>query len=471
MRVSFRTSTWAFAAVTMVMLAVPGLFTVTSFYAYQHSATRAVRAETLGGEIRYLDEVLTMSARLGARSGDPEWRTRYDRHVAELDGAIDAMSALDESDQFRSLLQQTDAANQALISMETRAFDLADGGRYQQGFALVMSRDYLEQKAIYAKGLERASQTVRDSFAKRAGQLWEQLTLAAVVSTLGAVIAFFGWFVFIARMLRRQDALNEQVRNERDAAHLASKAKSHFLANMSHELRTPLNAIIGYGELLQETATQDHRTNDAKDLGRVLAAAKHLLTLINDLLDLSRIEAGKFAVHPHAQPILPMLNEVVATIEPAIAKRNNRLQCTFADDLGTAHTDGLRLTQCLLNLLSNAAKFTTDGIIGLSARRESGSGQDWLTFAVTDTGCGMSPEQLARIFEPFVQADSNTTCLHGGAGLGLSITRQLAQLLGGEVAVTSAPGAGACFTLRIPAKPIAVAGADCPIAAQASRAA
>lgn len=271
----------------------------------------------------------------------------------------------------------------------------------------------------------------------------------------------------LARSEGRNRELAKKYEEEKLRAEDASRAKSAFLANMSHELRTPLNAIVGYGELLLETATEDHRDADVQDLNRVLAASTHLLTLINDLLDLSRVEAGKLVAQFDAIPLLPLLNEVAATVAPAVAKRNNRLQCGFADDLGLVVTDSLRLSQCLLNLLSNAAKFTQDGTICLSAHREIIGQRAWLSFAVTDTGCGMAADQLDRIFEPFVQADNSSALMQGGAGLGLAITRQLAHLLGGEITVRSTPGAGTSFLLRIPADPTAAAPSTAKIAVAA----
>ena len=451
MRAIFRANTWFFAALTLAVMAVPSLFLLASFWAYEQSARDTLRAEALSGEIRYLDEVLTMSARLGANSGEPQWRERYDAHVDRLDLAIKAMAALDHHQQFSTMLAETDTANLALIAMETRAFDLAERGQRRAGYALVTSPAYAAQKAIYAKGLENASQTVRAGFAARTRQQWGQLALAAFSSLVVTVGCFFAWFIYAAHAILRQEALHGQIRRERDSAQQASQSKSQFLANMSHELRTPLNAIIGYGEMLLETAEETNRQSDAKDLRRVLSAAKHLLSLISDLLDLSRIEAGKFGLHLGEVAVQPMLDEVMASIVPAAARRNNRLDGQFGPDLGTMHTDGLRLSQCLLNLLSNAAKFTENGTITLSVQRETLNFADWLVFSVKDTGCGLTKEQMDRIFEPFVQADNKITRHHAGAGLGLSITRQLANLLGGDVGVCSTFGTGTCFTLRLPA--------------------
>jgi signal transduction histidine kinase len=212
-------------------------------------------------------------------------------------------------------------------------------------------------------------------------------------------------------------------------------------------LRTPLNAIIGYSELLMEAddaPSSEHR----RDLQRIHRAGKRLLELVSDVLDFSKIEAGRATLAPQDIDTLSLLDEIVANVAPQAAANGNRLVLDVKGDLGEARTDSLKLNQCLLNLLSNAVKFTRDGAITLSAWRES----EMLVFAVADTGIGIAPEALAKLFRPFMQADQTVTQTYGGTGLGLAITRQLAQLLGGEVTVESAPGKGSTFTLRVRAR-------------------
>ena len=232
----------------------------------------------------------------------------------------------------------------------------------------------------------------------------------------------------------------------------ASQAKSEFLASMSHELRTPLNAIIGYSEMLQEEAEDLNVTRMIPDLQRVHLAGKHLLALINDVLDLSKIEAGKMEVYPEEFEAGEMLDAVVATARPLVEKNGNRFEVVTPPDLGSLRTDLTKLRQILLNLLSNAAKFTENGVVRLEASRSlTESGQSLLTFRVSDSGIGIAPEKLKQIFEPFTQASRAVSRKFGGTGLGLALSRRFAHIMGGEIEVESQLGAGSTFTVQIPA--------------------
>ena len=232
----------------------------------------------------------------------------------------------------------------------------------------------------------------------------------------------------------------------------ASKAKSSFLAKMSHELRTPLNAIIGYSEIMKEDATDDGDTGRAEDLDKVLNAARHLLGLINDVLDISKIEAGKMELFLETFDLTKLINEVVATASPLVSKKGNTLAIDCPPDIGAMHADATKLRQMLLNLLSNASKFTEKGTITLKATRLIEEEADTMELSVIDTGIGMNPEQLGRLFQAFSQADASTTSKYGGTGLGLAISKQFAQMMQGDITVTSAPDVGSTFTLRMPAK-------------------
>ncbi len=244
-----------------------------------------------------------------------------------------------------------------------------------------------------------------------------------------------------------------QLEAARAAAEEANVAKSQFLATMSHELRTPLNAIIGYSELLMEVGAEKGAAAEGqRDLERIRGAGTRLLSMINDVLDLSKIEAGGLVAMVQPVAVAGLMDEAAATVAPAAAANGNRVLVEGAELLGDAETDGFKLGQCLLNLMSNAAKFTRGGDIILRARRERCEDGDWLVFDVADTGIGISPEAQARLFQPFVQADATTTRAYGGTGLGLAITRRLAQLLGGDVSIKSALGEGSVFTLRVPAR-------------------
>jgi PAS domain S-box-containing protein len=256
----------------------------------------------------------------------------------------------------------------------------------------------------------------------------------------------------------------------RDAAEQANRAKSQFLANMSHELRTPLNAVIGYAEILDEDLEAEGLETSRKDVMRIRSSARHLLNLINEILDLSKIEAGRMDVAPSRFDVAGFVAETVETIAPTAVANGNQLRLDIDPEVGEACTDLQKLKQCLLNLLSNAAKFTRDGDVSLCARRRRSNGRDWLDLVVSDNGVGMTGAQVAKLFQPFVQADAQTSREFGGTGLGLAITRRLAQLLGGDVAVASEHGVGSVFTLSVPAdfevlipESSAVAGADGPV--------
>ncbi len=242
-----------------------------------------------------------------------------------------------------------------------------------------------------------------------------------------------------------------EIEAARHTAEEANVAKTQFLATMSHELRTPLNAIIGYTEMLIENADARNDSADRDDLGRVHAAGHRLLAMINDVLDLSKIEAGAAELTLDHLELDALVKDVTSVVAPAINANNNQL-VVEAHGLGTAETDGFKLSQCLINLMGNAAKFTKSGQIKLITTREHEGGADWLTFTVIDTGIGITPDAMARLFQPFVQADATTTRAFGGTGLGLAITRRLARMLGGDVTVQSAPGQGSAFTLKVPAR-------------------
>jgi GAF domain-containing protein len=229
---------------------------------------------------------------------------------------------------------------------------------------------------------------------------------------------------------------------------LASQHKSQFLANMSHELRTPLNAIIGVSEMLREDA--EALKQDTEPLDRVLGAARHLLALINDILDLSKIEAGRMELAVSSFAVAPLIDDVIKTIEPLAAKNSNKVAAHCDASIGTMQADQMRLRQALLNLMSNANKFTERGAISINARQEQEDGRDWITIAVADTGIGMTPEQMGKLFQEFSQADASTTRKYGGTGLGLAISKRFCQMMGGDITVESEPGKGSVFTVRLP---------------------
>jgi signal transduction histidine kinase len=230
----------------------------------------------------------------------------------------------------------------------------------------------------------------------------------------------------------------------------ASQHKSQFLANMSHELRTPLNAIIGITDMLASNAPRFGTEKAVEPLNRVLGAGRHLLALINDILDLSKIEAGRMELNLESFSLVPVIKDVAQTIEPMAIKNGNRLLIDCPADLGAIHADQTRVRQSLLNLASNASKFTEKGTITIVARQENDNGRDWVTLAVADTGIGMTPEQMGKLFQEFSQASSTTASKYGGTGLGLAISRRFCQMMGGDISVESEVGRGSTFTICLP---------------------
>ena len=233
-------------------------------------------------------------------------------------------------------------------------------------------------------------------------------------------------------------------------AEAANQAKSQFLANMSHELRTPMNAIIGYSEMLVEEAEDIGQNDFIPDLQKIHGAGKHLLNLINDILDLSKIEAGRMELYLETFGIKNLIDETLSTIHPLIEKNNNTLEFNLADDLDVMHADLTKVRQSLFNLLSNASKFTKNGAIALNVTSYLAQGKKAIAFEVTDTGIGMNSEQIGKLFQAFTQADASTTRKYGGTGLGLAITKKFCQMMGGDIKVESEPGKGSSFTIYLP---------------------
>jgi signal transduction histidine kinase len=241
----------------------------------------------------------------------------------------------------------------------------------------------------------------------------------------------------------------DEIQEKNRQLQMASEHKSQFVSSVSHELRTPLNAIIGLTEMMVKNAARFGTEKAQEPLQRVNRAGTHLLGLINQVLDLSKIEAGKLELNPQTVQLAPLINEVIGTAGQLAEQNKNRLVVDAQENLGALTVDPMRLRQILLNLLSNACKFTKAGEVKLAARKVS-NGSNFVEFAVSDTGIGMTAEQQAKLFEEFSQADASTAQNFGGTGLGLAITRKLARMMGGDVTVTSEPGKGSVFTVRLP---------------------
>lgn len=290
-------------------------------------------------------------------------------------------------------------------------------GRLIDGFNVMLSE--IQQR-------DSALRTANDELKSRTGELEDEIT-------------------------QRKQA-EEELLQAKHAAEEASRAKSTFLANMSHELRTPLNAIIGYSEMLEEETRESGDLTPVQDLQKIQAAGKHLLALINDVLDLSKIEAGKMALHLETFELSPMIEQIVATLQPSAAKNDNSLKMYISDDLGSMRGDVTKVRQILCNLLSNACKFTDGGAVSITAERTQQNGQDWIHFEVADTGIGITPKQQENLFKEFAQADTSISRKYGGTGLGLAITYRFVHLMKGRITVESEPGHGSTFTVYLPAE-------------------
>ncbi len=362
----------------------------------------------------------------GTAVDTPSWEPEYNQLV----------------EQVRALLEAEKGAVELAGNAIEGAKVLTDRISYAIfGCSLLVSM-ILGYSAIYAIG--RGVGTLRDG-AKRigGGDLEHRIELKAR-NELGELAQAFN------AMTARLASAVAEAHSAREAADEANRAKSRFLANMSHELRTPLNAIIGYSEMLLEEAEDLGPQQLSGDLQKILGAGRHLLSLINHVLDLSKIEAGKMQLFVETFDLPAVLKDLRATIEPLVAKNGNRLEVTCAPEIGKLSTDQTKLRQTLLNLLSNASKFTKQGRIRLDARHQRIGGRDWVVLSVADTGIGMDKAQLARIFDAFSQAELSTTKQYGGTGLGLAISRQFCHLMGGDIDVASTPGKGTTFRVRLP---------------------
>ena len=274
-------------------------------------------------------------------------------------------------------------------------------------------------------------------------------------------VKFGGQWIFscFMRDIAEHKRSQEELLNAKQAAEEANRAKSIFLANMSHELRTPLNAIIGYSEMLEEETQELGKLAVVQDLQKIQSAGKHLLALINDILDLSKIEAGKMGLHLEVFDVAQMIEEIASTVQPAVAKNANTLQIDVAKNTGEMRADLTKVRQILLNLLSNSCKFTDHGTISLKVDRKTIDRRDWLRFEVMDSGIGITADQKEILFREFSQADTSISRKYGGTGLGLAITHRFVQIMRGSIAVDSEPGRSTTFTIQLPAE-IALESAD-----------
>ncbi|OPZ09387.1 MAG: Non-motile and phage-resistance protein [candidate division BRC1 bacterium ADurb.BinA364] len=255
---------------------------------------------------------------------------------------------------------------------------------------------------------------------------------------------------FWQHVKRRRDSV--ALRRAMEQTEKANQAKSLFLANVSHEIRTPLNAIIGYSEMLIEEAEDKGETERANDLRKIHRASRHLASLVNDILDLAKIEAGKMELYPEAFSLSRLAEELESTIRHLAAANGDRLEIVCPPNAGAMVADATKVRQILLNLLGNACKFTKSGDVKLEIQRQERDGADWIVFVISDTGIGLSTQQIDLLFRDFVQADPSIARNYGGTGLGLSLCQKYCQLMGGRIDAEGEPGKGATFTVALPAR-------------------
>ncbi len=360
------------------------------------------------------------------------------------------------------LMGQVDATVAEVPEMTSALNRLGITGAARKGHALfteevyaAVLRDNTDLLALINQGMAAipsATQAMLDERWMPHGLDWKSV-VAWVVPLVGGsflVILFVAvWNRRLGREVRERKRVELALATAKEAADAANRAKSAFLANMSHELRTPMNAILGYSEMLAEEAEELGQKDFIPDLKKINQAGTHLLALINDVLDLSKIESGKMEAFAEDFDVDVLLDEVISTVQPLIDKNANQLSIERSGRLGSVHQDLKKIRQTLFNLLSNAAKFTHEGKVTLSVMRVQDG--DWLTFAVNDTGIGISEDKIEHVFEEFSQADESTTRDYDGTGLGLAISRRFCELLGGDLTVKSRLGEGSVFTIRLPA--------------------
>lgn len=362
----------------------------------------------------------------------------------------------------------------ALLSVELLAFTSLFGAYYYGGvsspflpwliISLLLGFFYLSERPILVVGLFTfdilcfCAAYLAWGFPELVPQ--QQLSTVGWISILSATIYMSWMAIYYANMItmrsdlereaERHRATSVRLREAKNFADAANRSKSIFLAKMSHELRTPLNAVIGFSEILLEDVELDEKSSRKKaDLERINSAGKHLLSLVTDVLDLSKIESNSIELKLERFDLNEMVREIVANVQPMISENGNKLIVKCHNDLGIVSTDQTKLRQAALNLMSNAAKFTRGGTITMSVHRRVYNAADWIEIQVQDTGIGIDESEVSRLFKNFGQATSATSTKYGGTGLGLALSQRFCVMMGGGVSVTSEPGRGSCFTIKV----------------------
>jgi two-component system, NtrC family, sensor kinase len=390
-------------------------------------------------------------------------RSTFDLQVV-LDTLVQSAARLCEAD-MAAILRLRDSIYHHASShgLTAELHDYVAKVRFEPGRGTIAGRAALARDVVHVTDILEDPEYTLSEFIREAGArtmlgvplLREGVSIGIIVLMRRIVRPFNQRQIELARTFADQAGiaienvrLFDEIQEKSRQLAEASLHKSQFLANMSHELRTPLNAIIGVSEMLREDA--EALEQDLEPLDRILGAGRHLLALINDILDLSKIEAGRMELALSSFPLAPLIADVVKTIEPLATRNANKVAAHCDGGIETMHADQMRLRQALLNLMSNANKFTERGSISMDARQGQENGRDWITIAVADTGIGMTPEQMGKLFQEFSQASSSTASRYGGTGLGLAISRRFCQMMGGDITVESAPGRGSTFTIRLP---------------------
>lgn len=385
----------------------------------------------------------------------------------ELTAVIDTFNAmlteLQEIAAFRGAVLEAIYEGVIIVGQEGRIKDLNRAAERMFGYGRHEAhRMRLTDLILVRPGEKTPRQRITHYLTEGEGSLFNQMIESVGLKSDGTEIPI-DWaitrisateppeFTIVVHDLTQRKQAEEELRQAKEAAEAANRAKTSFLANMSHELRTPLSAIIGYTELLQEEAQEQGYEGLITDLAKISTAGHQLLDVISDILDLAKIETGKLELSLEEFDLQPLIEEVTTTTRSLIADKEITLHVYCADDIGSIYADRVKVQQILLNLLSNAAKFTTEGAITLAASRETIDAAAWICLRVTDTGIGMDPAQMRRLFQPFVPIDSTVTQTYGGSGLGLAISRTYCRRMGGEIQVESRQGEGSVFTVLLPA--------------------